>query len=106
MVTSIGNWNHLLDSVFRSIKIDCINVSTTPVKSSIDDLLQSLFDALIISLRRSILNDYNRTETYLNEGIQSLGKVPQSIDEIGEATQKHSALAADLPQVFCFASSF
>ena len=84
----------------RLIKIDCIHVSTTPVKNAIDDLIQRLFDALLISLRRSILNDFNAVETFLNEGIETLGSVPQTIDEIGDATQKHVNLAAEVPQVY------
>ena len=74
-------------------------VSTTPAKNAIDDLIQRLFDALLMSLRRSILNDFNAVETFLNEGIETLGSVPQTIDEIGDATQKHVDLAAEVPQV-------
>ena len=37
-----------------TIHIDCITVSTLPVKSTIDDHIQQLFDALLSSLRRSI----------------------------------------------------
>ena len=83
----------------RNIKIDCINVSTSPAKASIDDLIQRLFDALVLSLRRSIVNDYNKIDTFLSEGIDSLGKVPQTIDEISEAAQKHSSFAEQLPEV-------
>ena len=42
-------------SLYHStIHIDCITVSTLPVKSSIDDQIQQLFDALLNSLRHSI----------------------------------------------------
>ena len=41
----------------RNIKVDCISVSTSPVKSTIDDHIQQLFDALLTSLRRSITNE-------------------------------------------------
>ena len=37
-----------------TIHVDCITVSTLPVKSAIDDHIQQLFDALLSSLRRSI----------------------------------------------------
>lgn len=97
---AVIDFNNLIAFTFRSIKIDCIQVSTTPAKNTIDDLIQRLFDALLISLRRSILNDFNAVETFLNEGIETLGSVPQTIDEIGDATQKHVTLAAEVPQVY------
>ena len=37
-----------------TIHVDCVTVSTLPVKSAIDDHIQQLFDALLSSLRRSI----------------------------------------------------
>ena len=40
--------------LYSTIHIDCITVSTLPVKSTIDDHIQQLFDALLSSLRRSI----------------------------------------------------
>ena len=79
-----------------------MSVSTSPAKITIDDLIQRLFDALVVSLRRSIVNDFNKMEGFLNDGVEALGKVPQTIDEIGEATQKHSGFAEQFPMVFLF----
>lgn len=56
----------------------------------------------MLSLRRSVGLDFAKIESFLNEGIDILGKVPQTIDEIGDATQKHAALAAKLPAVIIF----
>lgn len=35
-------------------KVDCITVNCEPVKSAIDDLIQRLFDLLLVSLKKSI----------------------------------------------------
>lgn len=35
-------------------KVDCITVNCEPVKAAIDDLIQRLFDMLLLSLRKSI----------------------------------------------------
>lgn len=35
-------------------KVDCITVNCEPVKGAIDDLIQRLFDLLLVSLKKSI----------------------------------------------------
>ncbi|CAJ0940085.1 unnamed protein product [Ranitomeya imitator] len=44
------------------IKIDCLTINCSPVKAVIDDLIQKLFDSLLISLKKSIqaFSDYLR----------------------------------------------
>ncbi len=81
------------------MKIGCITVSTSPVKAVIDDLIQKLFDALVISLRRSIMNDFAKVDTYLTKGMETLGSVPQTIDEISHANQQYSLLSKDKVEV-------
>ena len=50
-------------------------------------------------MRRSIVNDFGRIEVFLGDGIDALGKVPQTIDEISEAAQKHASFAEQFPEV-------
>lgn len=79
--------------------MDCITVSTAPVKSTIDDHIQRLFDALLNSLRRSIVNDTQTIDSFLTSGMDALSTRPQSVEEIGEANAKHTELAAQKPLV-------
>ncbi|XP_066286377.1 cytoplasmic dynein 2 heavy chain 1-like isoform X1 [Branchiostoma lanceolatum] len=82
-----------------SIKVDCIAVSTTPVKAIIDDHIQALFDALLGSLRHSIISHLNEIDTFLTDALESLSTRPQSVEEIGLANAKHAELAEKKPQI-------
>lgn len=79
----------------RNIKVDCISVSTSPVKSTIDDHIQQLFDALLTSLRRSITNEVQTIDNFLTSASDALSTRPQSVEEIGEANAKHAELATE-----------
>ena len=83
----------------RNIKVDCISVSTTPVKSTIDDHIQQLFDALLTSLRRSITNEVQTIDTFLTSATEALSSRPQTVEEIGEANAKHAEFATEKIQV-------
>ena len=83
----------------RSIKVDCITVSTTPVKTTIDDLIQQLFDALLNSLRRNIVNHIQTIDNFVTEGMESLSTRPQTVEEIGLANEKHEELSKKIPEV-------
>lgn len=83
----------------RQVKVDCITVSTAPVKSTIDDHIQRLFDALLNSLRKSIVNDTQTIDNFLTTGMETLSTRPQSVEEIGQANSKHAELGAQKPQV-------
>lgn len=84
---------------YRSVKIDCITVSTSPVKSSIDDLLAKLFDTLLISLRRSVVNVYNNVDGFATKSMDDLNHVPQTIEEMGDVNEKYQSIMKDKPQV-------
>ncbi len=77
----------------------CIVLSTSAVKTSIDDLIQKLYDALVITLRRSIVNDFAKVDSYLTKGMETLGSVPQTIEEITEASKQYALLSADKKEV-------
>lgn len=89
-----------IDSLDSStIRVDCVTVSTLPVKSSVDDHLQRLHDAILGSLRHSIQADFNSITNFLTAAKESLSVKPQSVEEIGEVNQKHSELLAKKPEV-------
>ncbi|XP_070553238.1 cytoplasmic dynein 2 heavy chain 1-like isoform X2 [Ptychodera flava] len=83
----------------NEIKVDCITVSTTPVKSVIDDHIQRLFDALLNSLRRSIIRHTSDIEKFLNDAMESLSTRPQTVEEIGVANANHAELASKKPEI-------
>ncbi|KAM3726645.1 Cytoplasmic dynein 2 heavy chain [Dirofilaria immitis] len=73
----------------NEIRLECILVSTSAIKNSIDDILQRLFDTLIWTLRYSINNEIHDINHFLNQAIEALSSRPQSVDEIAEANQNH-----------------
>ena len=89
---------HLFPS-HSQIKVYCVTVSTAPVKGTIDDHIQRLFDALLSSLRRSITESVTEIEKFLKEGMETLGTMPQTVEEIGNANAKHAELEAKKPEV-------
>lgn len=84
---------------FSEIKVDCIRVSCIPIKSIIDDHIQRLFDALLGSLRKSIMADVSEIEAYLSSGMETLSQRPQTIEEIGQANAKHIEYATKKKEV-------
>ncbi|XP_064610087.1 cytoplasmic dynein 2 heavy chain 1-like isoform X3 [Liolophura sinensis] len=80
-------------------KVDCITVSTTPVKAVIDDHIQRLFDALLNSLRKSIISDVTSIDNFLTSAMETLSQRPQSVEEIGEANAKHAEFTKDKVRV-------
>ncbi|XP_013392185.1 cytoplasmic dynein 2 heavy chain 1, partial [Lingula anatina] len=81
------------------IKVDCITVNTNPVKSSIDDHIQRLFDALLSSLRKAIHNDISTIDTFLTTAMETLAQRPQTVEEIGTANAKHSEFAKQKKEI-------
>ncbi|XP_057206860.1 cytoplasmic dynein 2 heavy chain 1 isoform X3 [Triplophysa rosa] len=80
-------------------KVDCITVNCEPVRMVVDDLIQSLFDALLSSLRRSIQGHIQVIDLFVSGAMEVLSLRPESIDEIGEANAKHAQLQAQKPEI-------
>ncbi|KAH9247140.1 hypothetical protein BASA81_015283 [Batrachochytrium salamandrivorans] len=76
-----------------SIKIDCITVSTAPVKATIDDHLQRMFDTLLLTLKKAVSAHILVIENFVNQGMDILLKHPQTMAEIGEANTRHDELS-------------
>ncbi|XP_018422828.1 PREDICTED: cytoplasmic dynein 2 heavy chain 1 [Nanorana parkeri] len=82
-----------------TMKVDCMTINCNPVKTIIDDLIQKLFDALVISLKRSIQAHLHEIDSFVSDGMEILSSRPQSIEEIGEANKKHGELKLKKPEI-------
>ncbi|KAJ3309792.1 Cytoplasmic dynein 2 heavy chain 1 [Boothiomyces sp. JEL0838] len=76
-----------------SIQVDCISISTVPVKSTIDDHLQKLFDGLLNTLKSSIVEHLKIVEQFSTVAMDILLQRPQTMQEIGTANQVHQELS-------------
>ncbi|XP_036005544.1 cytoplasmic dynein 2 heavy chain 1 isoform X1 [Fundulus heteroclitus] len=80
-------------------KVDCIIVNCEPVKTSIDDLIQRLFDLLLLSLKKSIQGHTQAIENFASESMEALSTRPESMEEIGAANGKYSQIVAQKPEI-------
>ena len=80
-----------LEKLPNSYKCDCITVNALPVKSTIEDQLRHLQDALVNQLRKSCQKELEELEEFINGGKSKLGAVmeSESIDAIANAREGH-----------------
>ncbi|PRP81711.1 hypothetical protein PROFUN_10811 [Planoprotostelium fungivorum] len=78
-------------------KMDCINLSFSPVKSSIDDLIQRLTDALFASIRKSIQKNVVEVEDWTAQAVEKLAKRPTNVEEITHANETYKNLQSEKP---------
>ena len=69
------------------IKVDCLTVSTAPVKATIDDHIQTLMDTLLLTLRRSAMSDINTIDKFITDGMDMLTTRPQTVSSCSRVTQ-------------------
>uniref|UniRef100_A0A3B3YWL0 Uncharacterized protein n=1 Tax=Poecilia mexicana TaxID=48701 RepID=A0A3B3YWL0_9TELE len=81
-------------------KVDCITVNCDPVKATIDDLIQRLFDLLLLSLKKSIQGHSQAIESFVSESMEALVTRPESMEEIGAASGKYNQIVARKPEIF------
>ncbi|XP_054598719.1 cytoplasmic dynein 2 heavy chain 1 isoform X1 [Nothobranchius furzeri] len=87
-------------------KVDCITVNCEPVKATIDEMIQRLFDILLLSLRKSIQGHTQTIDSFVSESVEALAMRPESMEEIGAANGKYNqikACKADILPQFQFA---
>ncbi|KAL4829789.1 hypothetical protein H8958_009079 [Nasalis larvatus] len=82
-----------------AVKVDCLNINCNPVKTVIDDLIQKLFDLLVLSLRKSIQAHLHEIDTFVTEAMEVLTIMPQSVEEIGDANLRYSKLQERKPEI-------
>uniref|UniRef100_A0A4W6FB67 Cytoplasmic dynein 2 heavy chain 1 n=1 Tax=Lates calcarifer TaxID=8187 RepID=A0A4W6FB67_LATCA len=80
-------------------KVDCITVNCEPVKAIIDDLIQRLFDMLLLSLRKSIQGHTQAIDSFVSESMEALSTRPESMEEIGAASGKYNQILAHKPEI-------
>ena len=81
-----------IDKMPDSEKIDCCTVSLTPFKGYLDELLLRISDCLLVSLRRSILDEMKEVDAYLTKAADRLSSRPHTVDEITEAQREWKEL--------------
>ena len=79
------------------IKLDCVRVSLLPFKAAVEDAFQRLADALLVSLRRAVLEDFKELDAFLNESMETLASRPASIEEITAAQAAWEAMGGAKP---------
>ncbi|XP_034460809.1 cytoplasmic dynein 2 heavy chain 1 isoform X1 [Hippoglossus hippoglossus] len=80
-------------------KVDCITVNCEPVKAAVDDLIQRLFDLLLLSLRKSIKGHTQAIESFVSESMEALSIRPENMEEIGAAAGKYSQILASKTEI-------
>ncbi|XP_024132434.1 cytoplasmic dynein 2 heavy chain 1 [Oryzias melastigma] len=80
-------------------KVDCITVNCEPVKSTIDDLIQRLFDMLLLSLRKSIQSHLQAIDSFVSESMETLSTRPENLEEIGAANSKYKQILSGKPEI-------
>ncbi|CAE8588828.1 unnamed protein product [Polarella glacialis] len=81
-----------LDKIPDTIKIDCFTLSTVVLKSVVEDQLERLSDALIISLRRKGAEEAKEVMAFLEEALETLNVRPDSVQELGKAQAEAAKL--------------
>uniref|UniRef100_A0A3Q3KJ04 Cytoplasmic dynein 2 heavy chain 1 n=1 Tax=Monopterus albus TaxID=43700 RepID=A0A3Q3KJ04_MONAL len=80
-------------------KVDCITVNCEPVKAAIEDLMQRLFDMLLLSLRKSIQGHTQAINSFVSESMEALSIRPESMEEIAATRGKYSEILAHKPEI-------
>ncbi len=69
-------------------KIGCFTVSLTPFKSTVDDHLHKLSDALLLSLRKSAQADLRVVDEFLKMATNRLQTRPRTVEEMAAAKKE------------------
>ncbi|XP_029374274.1 cytoplasmic dynein 2 heavy chain 1 isoform X3 [Echeneis naucrates] len=80
-------------------KVDCITINCEPVKAVIDDLIQRLFDMLLLSLKKSIQGHTQAIDSFVSKSMEALSTRPENMEEIGMASGKYSQIIAHKPEI-------
>lgn len=70
-------------------KIECFTVSTAPIRSEIELHNNRYWDVLSISLYASIMFDVIAVDEFISDAKKKLEYQPQSLDEIGNASDSY-----------------
>ncbi|OBS69904.1 hypothetical protein A6R68_01554 [Neotoma lepida] len=78
-----------VDLTYNAVKVDCLNINCSPVKTVIDDLIQKLFDVLVLSLKKSIQKEPNFSLAYsISKDIESCAQIWALYEEFQQGLQE------------------
>eukprot|EP01013_Petalomonas_cantuscygni_P031314 TRINITY_DN574_c0_g2_i1.p1 TRINITY_DN574_c0_g2~~TRINITY_DN574_c0_g2_i1.p1 ORF type:complete len:4319 (+),score=1484.83 TRINITY_DN574_c0_g2_i1:236-13192(+) len=69
------------------IKIDCISISTAPIRAVVEEQLQRIGELLGSSLRTATEKQFHVVREFLDKAAEALQMRPSTLDEIGKANQ-------------------
>eukprot|EP01059_Diplonema_ambulator_P006458 TRINITY_DN16152_c0_g9_i2.p1 TRINITY_DN16152_c0_g9~~TRINITY_DN16152_c0_g9_i2.p1 ORF type:complete len:2158 (+),score=857.39 TRINITY_DN16152_c0_g9_i2:243-6476(+) len=81
-----------IGSLEDTIKIDCFNISTVPIKAAIEDQLSRLQQLLNHSLKKSAEQHLLEVDTFLSGGIAKLNESPVTLEDIGKANKAYQEM--------------
>ncbi|GAB5365644.1 hypothetical protein AAMO2058_001075600 [Amorphochlora amoebiformis] len=79
----------------ESKKIGCFNVSFAALKLTIDDHMDRLNDALMLSLKRVALKEYKEVEDFLKSALDALANLPRTVQAMRESQHKWKKIDED-----------
>ncbi|XP_063840903.1 LOW QUALITY PROTEIN: cytoplasmic dynein 2 heavy chain 1-like [Scylla paramamosain] len=71
-------------------RIDCFTISFQPLRVELEIMNRRYWDILVQSLHNAIMKDINTIEKFTEDAIEVLRKQPQTVEEIANASSKHS----------------
>lgn len=83
------------ESIPSVIRVDCISISTSGLRTAIDDQLQSLYDSIIAAIRTSISAKLSKVEEFIAKATDIVSLKAQSMEDITLAAQKQNELIAE-----------
>ena len=75
-----------------TIRIDCFQVSTIPIKAAIEDQLSRLGQALKDSLKKAAESHLVEIEQFLGDAIERLNESPTTLEDIGKANKAYQTM--------------
>jgi len=82
----------------NSVRIGCFVVSFAALKNSIEDQLQRLWDALLLSLKKSTWDELKGVEEYLRSAMERLTALPKTVEEMAEAKAQWRVISDNKPE--------
>lgn len=80
-------------------RLDCFVINLSPLRSDIEFISRRYWEALVYSLRSSILEDVSVLQEYLTNALQVLQHIPLDEKGIIETSAKYEKIVADFPKV-------
>jgi dynein heavy chain 2 len=74
-----------IDKITDIEKIDCVAVSLVPLKAYLDEILSRYNSSLVLSLRNTIISDYETVDKYLLDANEKLLTRPRNVKDVSIA---------------------